>query len=166
MLVHSGFRCCRSLLVPSVLPVRSCTVRRCPSTPCARRSSVHIWCRISLIDPIVSTLWYPVWTLSPKAVPIRFAGPRVVACEFLQDGGELLLQDFDALCHNYVGVQVAYGLEFEKELGGVGVVVEGFAVLRGFFPFGILGFWPARFKVLVDLNFMYRMGKSGHRTIP
>ena len=103
-----------------------------------------------MIDPIVSTLWYTVWTLSPKAIRVRLAGPRVIARKFLQDGGKFLLQDFDALCHNHVGVQVAYGLEFEKELGGVGVVVEGFAVLRGFFPFSILGFWPARFKALVD----------------
>ena len=119
-----------------------------------------------MIDPVVSTLWHPVGALSPKAVPVRFAGPRVIACKLLQDGGELLLQDFDALCYDYVGVQVADGLEFEKELGGVGVVVEGFAVLRGFFPFGILGFWPARFQSVSKLGFCVLNRKSGHRTIP
>ena len=107
-----------------------------------------------MVDSIVSTLWNTVWTLSSKAVRVRLARPRVIACKFLQDGGELLLQDFDALLDDYVRVQVAYGFELEKELGGVGVVVEGFAVLRGFLPFSVLGLSPVGFKVSVNLYYM------------
>ena len=119
-----------------------------------------------MIDPIVSTLRHTVWTLSTKAVRVRLAGSRFIAGKFLQDGGELLLQDFDALLYDYVRVQVADGLEFEKELGGGGVVVEGFPVLRGFFPLGVLGFWPARVQSFSELLIHVPDGRSGHNTIP
>lgn len=133
-------------LIPSVLPVRSGTIRRCPSTPCTRCSAVNIGSRVSLIDPILPALWHTIWALSSKAIRVRLAGSRVIACKFLQDGGEVLLQDFDALLYDHVRVQVAHRFEFEEELRGSGVVVERFAVLGRFFPFSVLRFWPARLK--------------------
>lgn len=62
------------------------------------------------------------------------------------------MQDFDGLLHDCVGFQVADGLKLEEELGGDGVVVERFAVLGRFFPFRVLGFWPARFQVSAKLD--------------
>ena len=62
------------------------------------------------------------------------------------------MHDFDALLYDCVRIQIANGLKLEEELGGDGVVVERFAVLRRFFPFRVLGFWPARFEVLAKLD--------------
>ena len=62
------------------------------------------------------------------------------------------MHDFDGLLYDCVRFQIADGLKLEKELGGDGVVVERFAVLGRFFPFGVLGFWPARFEVSVKLD--------------
>ena len=56
------------------------------------------------------------------------------------------------MLYDCVGFQVAYGLKLEEELGGDGVVVERFAVLGRFFPFGVLRFRPARFEVSVKLG--------------
>lgn len=63
-----------------------------------------------------------------------------------------MLQDFDALLYDRIRFQIADGLKLEEELRGDGVVVERFAVLGGFFPFGVLGFWPERLEASANLD--------------
>jgi len=69
----------------------------------------------------------------------------LAALESLDDTGELLLEDLDALLHNLVGLQSSHGFHVVEEAGGFSVVIEGFALLR----------------ISVDLSISHIDGPSG-----
>jgi hypothetical protein len=65
-------------------------------------------------------------------------------CQILNDGCQLLLEYFDALLDDDIGLQVSYTLDLEVESLGDGIVIKWFPFLRGFLPLGIFAFWPSK----------------------
>ena len=128
--------------LPSALPVRRCAKGCGTSSVHGLTARVPKRRRITLIHAIVAASLHSI--RAPRgAKPIGIA-VAVVAREFLDDEGEFLLQDLDALQDHGVGFEVADGFDVEVEFGRVGGVVEWFSVLGGVFPGGVVGLGPAQ----------------------
>lgn len=142
--------------LPSALPIRRCAKRRGTSSIHRLTARISKRRRIPLIQAIVTASLHAIRT--PRGAKTIAVSVAIVAGEFLDDEGEFLLEDFDALEDDGVGFEVTDGFDVEVEFARVGGEVEGFSVLGGVFPGGVVGLWPA--YLLVWIKSPYRCAKA------
>jgi hypothetical protein len=75
---------------------------------------------------------------------------RLSLRQILNNSRQLLLQDFDALLNDRIGLQISYALDLKVESLRDSVKIKWLTLLRRFLPVSIFALWPR--KVLAGLR--------------
>jgi hypothetical protein len=130
---------------PILLPVWCCSIR-CGRAPLLLRFLGTIskrGCITLVLAPraIHTHIFWAPWCVVP-AMAIDTICLRIPFCQILNNSSQLLLENFNTLLNDRIRFQISYTLDLEIESLRDRIKIKWFTLLRRFFPFGVLAFWP------------------------